>query len=165
MNVWKHRVFVPIKSTPGKAVGNVHKENAVCLFFSIYFLLLFRFLLQVRALFHLLEAPLTCRQIVTRNSLENAISVIFALGGSTNAILHLLAVAAEADVALSMSDFNDIASKVPLLSRLKPHGNFSYTKDLFEAGGLPILLQELLSKGILHGDCMTVTGEETGKIF
>jgi len=118
----------------------------------------------VELLWQLLEQRTTARQIITLKSLENAITVVYALGGSTNAVLHLLAIAREAEVPLSIEDFNRVGSKVPLLGNLSPHGPW-HMGDLDElglkagcAGGLPLVMKELLSHGLLHGDCLTVTG-------
>ena len=109
-------------------------------------------------LFDMLKSGLTSRQIVTRKSLENAITTVFALGGSTNAVLHLLAIAREAEVDLKIEDFNTIGSRVPLLSNLSPHGKY-HMSDLHDIGGVPVVMKELLEHGFLHGDCLTVTGK------
>jgi len=112
----------------------------------------------VRALFKLLKLKIRPRDIITRKSIENAIVVMYALGGSTNGILHLLAIAAEADIDLDIQDFNTISAKVPLLSNMSPHGRY-HMADLNRIGGLPVVMKELLNAGLLHGDCLTVTGE------
>jgi dihydroxy-acid dehydratase len=106
---------------------------------------------------HLLEAGIRPRQIMTRDAFENAIAVVMALGGSTNAVLHLLAIAHEAQVELSMDDFDRIGKAVPHVADMKPHGRF-HMVDLDRIGGLPVVMQQLLAAGLLHGDCLTVTG-------
>ena len=105
----------------------------------------------------LLEHGITARAIVTRKALENAISVVSAVGGSTNAVLHLLAIAAEAEVELTIDDFDRIARRVPHIVDTKPGGRF-VMNDLDRIGGVPVVLRELLSAGLLHGDCLTVSG-------
>lgn len=111
-----------------------------------------------RALVALLKAKTRARQIVTRKSLENAITVVYALGGSTNAVLHLLAIAKEAAVRLSIHDFARVGARVPLIANLRPHGSY-HMADLDAIGGLPVVLKELLEQGLLHGECLTVTGQ------
>lgn len=113
---------------------------------------------SVAALFTCLERGITARQVCTREAFENAIVVMMALGGSTNAVLHLLALAHEAEVPLTIDDFNTIADKVPLLGDFKPYGKYVMA-DLERLGGLPMVMKYLLSKGLLHGDCLTVTGK------
>ncbi len=110
-----------------------------------------------RAVVQLLERDLRPRAIMTKDAFENAISVSMALGGSTNAVLHLLAIASEARVELTIDDFDRIGRRVPHLADMKPHGRFHMT-DLDRIGGVPVVMQELLDAGLLHGDCMTVTG-------
>jgi len=110
-----------------------------------------------RAVVHLLELGLRPRQIMTKEAFENAISVSMALGGSTNAVLHLLAIANEARVELTIDDFDRVGRRVPHLADMKPHGRFHMT-DLDRIGGVPVVMRELLSAGLLHGDCVTVTG-------
>jgi dihydroxy-acid dehydratase len=110
-----------------------------------------------RAVLALLEANIRPRQIMTKEAFENAIAVVMALGGSTNAVLHLLAIANEARVALELDDFNRIAARVPHLADTKPHGKF-HMVDIDRIGGVPVVMQELLAAGLLHGDCLTVTG-------
>src|SRR6266850_5365714 len=109
-----------------------------------------------RAVMRLLELDLRPRQIMTKEAFENAIAVTMALGGSTNAVLHLLAIAAEARVELELDDFNRIAAKVPHIADTKPHGKYHMT-DVDRIGGVPVVLKELLDAGLLHGDCLTVT--------
>jgi dihydroxy-acid dehydratase len=110
-----------------------------------------------RAVVDLLERGISARDIVTRQALENAISVVSAVGGSTNAVLHLLAIAAEAQVALTIDDFDRIARRVPHIADTKPGGRF-VMNDLDRIGGVPVVLRELLEAGLLHGDCLTVSG-------
>ncbi|HWJ64970.1 MAG TPA: dihydroxy-acid dehydratase, partial [Acidimicrobiales bacterium] len=98
------------------------------------------------------------RDILTKEAFENAIAVTNALGGSTNAVLHLLAIANEANVALDLDDFNRIAAKVAHIADMKPGGKFHMT-DLDRIGGVPVVMKELLDAGLLHGDCLTVTGK------
>jgi dihydroxy-acid dehydratase len=98
------------------------------------------------------------RDIITRPSIENAISVIMAVGGSTNAVLHFLAIAHSAGVLLSLDDFETIRARVPVLCDLKPSGRYAAT-DLHRAGGIPQVMKMLLNHGLLHGDCVTITGE------
>jgi dihydroxy-acid dehydratase len=109
------------------------------------------------AVVELLNRGITARDIVTRKSLENAISVVSAVGGSTNAVLHLLAIAAEAEVELTIDDFDRIARRVPHIADTKPAGRY-VMNDLDRIGGVPVVLRELLEAGLLHGDCLTVSG-------
>jgi dihydroxy-acid dehydratase len=109
------------------------------------------------AVVNLLRLGITPRQIMTKRAFENAIAVTSALGGSTNAVLHLLALANEAGVALDLDDFNRIADRVPHIADMKPGGKF-HMSDLDRVGGVPVVLQLLLDAGLLHGDVMTVTG-------
>ncbi len=110
------------------------------------------------AVLNLLDLGITARQIMTKKAFENAIAIVMALGGSTNAVLHLLAIAHEARVALELEDFNRIAARVPHLADTKPHGKF-HMADIDRIGGVPVVLQLLLDHGLLHGDVMTVTGK------
>ena len=105
----------------------------------------------------LLRQGITARQIMTREAFENAITVLMAFGGSTNAVLHLLALAHEAEVPLELEDFHRIGSKVPLLADLKPFGRYVMS-DVDRVGGVPVVMRALLDAGLLHGDCLTVTG-------
>src|SRR5262245_37181018 len=109
------------------------------------------------AVVEMLRLGITPRQILTKAAFENAIAVTSALGGSTNAVLHLLAIAHEAKVALTLDDFNRIAARVPHIADMKPGGKFHMT-DLDRVGGVPVVLRELLDAGLLDGDVMTVTG-------
>jgi dihydroxy-acid dehydratase len=110
------------------------------------------------AVVNLLAKGITARQILTREAFENAIAVVMALGGSTNAVLHLLAIAREADVDLTLDDFNRVGDKVPHLGDLKPFGRYVMT-DVDRVGGIPVIMRALLDAGLLHGDCLTVTGK------
>jgi dihydroxy-acid dehydratase len=111
-----------------------------------------------KALCELIEKGITARSLVTRESLENAVTLVIALGGSTNAVLHLMAIAHEAEVEWTLADFDRLGEKVPHLADLKPGGKYVMF-DLHRAGGTPAVLRALLDKGLLHGDCMTVTGK------
>jgi len=110
------------------------------------------------ALKALMEKDLKPRDIVTEKSLENAMRLIAVLGGSTNAVLHLLAIAKAADLSLTIEDFQKISDTTPFLADLKPSGKY-LMKDLHNVGGVPAVLKFMLDKGMLHGDCMTVTGK------
>ena len=105
----------------------------------------------------LLRSGTTARQIMTREAFENAISVVMALGGSTNAVLHLLAIAHEAQVELGIDDFQRIGANVPHLADVKPFGQYVMT-DIDRVGGVPVVMKALLDAGLLHGDCLTVSG-------
>ena len=109
------------------------------------------------AVMQLLEADIRPRQIMTRPAFENAITTVMALGGSTNAVLHLLAIAREAGVPLELDDFDRISRKTPHLGDLKPFGRY-HMVDLDRIGGVPVVLRALLDEGLLHGDVLTVTG-------
>lgn len=106
----------------------------------------------------LLEKDIKPRDIMTRKAFENAITVIMVLGGSTNAVLHLLAMARSVDVPLTQDDFQAISDKIPVLADFKPSGKY-LMEDLHKKGGLPSVMKYLLQKGLLHGDCLTVTGK------
>jgi dihydroxy-acid dehydratase len=110
------------------------------------------------AVVEMIRRGITTRDILTKKAFENAITVVMALGGSTNAVLHLLAIAHEADVDLTLDDFHRVGSKVPLLGDLKPFGRFVMT-DVDRVGGIPVVMRALLDAGLLHGDCLTVTGK------
>jgi dihydroxy-acid dehydratase len=105
----------------------------------------------------LLETGIRPRQILTRPAFENAIAVVMALGGSTNAVLHLLAIAVEARVDLVLDDFNRVAARVPHIADTKPAGTY-HMSDVDRIGGVPVVMRHLLEAGLLHGDCLTVTG-------
>ncbi len=110
-----------------------------------------------KAIRNLLEKDIKPKDIMTREAFENAITVIMILGGSTNAVLHLLAMAKSVGVTLTQDDFQSISNRVPVLADFKPSGKY-LMQDLHQHGGLPSVMKYLLSKGLLHGDCLTVTG-------
>ncbi len=109
------------------------------------------------AVVRLLERGIRPRQILTKEAFENAIAVTMALGGSTNAVLHLLAIAFEAGVELELDDFNRVAARVPHIADTRPHGKY-HMADVDKVGGVPVVLKHLLEADLLHGDCLTVTG-------
>jgi dihydroxy-acid dehydratase len=109
------------------------------------------------AVVELLRKGITARDIMTKEAFENAITVVMALGGSTNAVLHLLAIAREAEVDLTLDDFNRVGDKVPHLGDLKPFGRY-VMNDVDRVGGIPVVMKALLDAGLMHGDCLTVTG-------
>ena len=110
------------------------------------------------AVVNLLRLGITARDILTKKAFENAIAVTMAFGGSTNAVLHLLAIAREAEVDLTLDDFNRIGDKVPHLGDLKPFGQYVMT-DVDRVGGVPVVMKALLDAGLIHGDALTVTGK------
>ena len=114
------------------------------------------------AVINLVRENIRPRDIITRNSLMNAIAVVNALGGSTNAVLHLLAIAYEAEVELELQDFNRVAAKVPHLADTKPHGQY-HMLDIDRVGGVPVVMQMLANEGLLHLDEITVTGKTVGE--
>ena len=118
--------------------------------------------LSGKAVMHLLEKKIRPRDIVTRKSLENAAVVVAASGGSTNAALHLPAIANEAGIKFTLEDVTKISKKTPYIADLKPGGKY-VAKDLYEIGGVPILIKALLEGGFLHEDCMTVSGKTIGE--
>ncbi len=111
-----------------------------------------------KVLCELIHKNIKPRDIITRKSLENAYTFVLALGGSTNAVLHLMAIAREAEVEWKLADFDRIGAKVPHLADLKPGGRY-VMHDLYKAGGTPPVMKALLDAGLMHGDCMTVTGQ------
>ncbi|HEY1327771.1 MAG TPA: dihydroxy-acid dehydratase [Casimicrobiaceae bacterium] len=117
---------------------------------------------SARVLVEAVKRDIKPRDIITRESLENAVSLVMATGGSTNAVLHYLAIAAAAEVAWTIDDFERIRKRVPVLCDLKPSGRY-VAVDFNAAGGVPQVLRMLLDKGLLHGDCMTVTGRTIGE--
>ncbi len=125
------------------AVSNVKEEE--CLFVG-------------KALRNLMEKDIKPSDIVTRKSLENAIRLVIILGGSTNAVLHFLAIAAAADIEFTLEDFQQISESTPFIADLKPSGKY-VMEDLHEIGGVPGVMKYMLKNGLLHGDCMTVTGK------
>jgi dihydroxy-acid dehydratase len=110
-----------------------------------------------RAVVQLIDKGIRPRHIMTKEAFENAIAVVMALGGSTNAVLHLLAIAHEARVDLAIDDFNRVGAHVPHIADTKPHGRYHMT-DIDRIGGIPVVMRELLEAGLMHGDCVTVTG-------
>ncbi|SDX83318.1 dihydroxy-acid dehydratase [Flavobacterium degerlachei] len=106
----------------------------------------------------LLEKDIKPRDIMTRKAFENAITMVAVLGGSTNAVMHLIAMAHSVDIEITLKDFQDISDKTPLLADLKPSGKY-LMEDLHEAGGVPAVMKYLLKEGLLHGECLTVTGK------
>jgi dihydroxy-acid dehydratase len=111
-----------------------------------------------KAIRYLMEKDIKPKDIMTRKAFENAITVIMALGGSTNAVLHMIAIAKSVDIALTIDDFQAISDKVPVLADFKPSGKY-LMQDLHEHGGLPSVMKYLLQQGFLQGDCLTVTGK------
>jgi dihydroxy-acid dehydratase len=111
-----------------------------------------------------IENQILPRQLLTRKAFENAIAVVMAVGGSTNAVLHLLAIAHAAEVELSLDDFEEIRKRVPVLCNLKPSGRYVAT-DLHKAGGIPGVMKILLAHGALHGDALTITGETIEQVL
>ena len=111
-----------------------------------------------QAVVELLRRGITARDILTKEAFENAIAVVMAFGGSTNAVLHLLAIAHEANVKLTLEDFTRVGAKVPHLADVKPFGKHVMT-DVDRIGGVPVVMKALLDAGLLHGDCLTVTGQ------
>ena len=109
-------------------------------------------------IYHLLKEDIRPSAIMTRQAFENAITMVMVLGGSTNAVIHLLAMAKSVDVPLTLDDFQEISNKTPFIADLKPSGKF-LMEDLHKVGGVPAVMKEMLEKGYLHGDCLTVTGK------
>jgi dihydroxy-acid dehydratase len=116
------------------------------------------------ALVKAIEKQILPRQLITRKSLENAVAIVMALGGSTNAVLHLLAIAHAAQVEWTIDDFERIRQKVPVLGALKPSGKYVAT-DLHRAGGVPQVMKMLLAHDLLHGDCLTITGQTIAEVL
>ncbi len=119
---------------------------------------------SAKALVEAVKKDIKPRDIITRKSIENAISVIMAIGGSTNAVLHFLAIAKAADIEWSIDDFEKIRQKVPVICDLKPSGQYVAT-DLHRAGGIPQVMKILLDAGLLHGDCLTITGQTIAELL
>ncbi|MFS8911687.1 dihydroxy-acid dehydratase, partial [Synechococcus sp. H60.3] len=119
---------------------------------------------SAKVLAEAIKANIRPRDIITRQSIENAISVIMAVGGSTNAVLHFLAIAHAAEVPLTLDDFETIRARVPVLCDLKPSGRFVAT-DLHRAGGIPQVMKILLNHGLLHGDCLTISGQTIAEVL
>jgi dihydroxy-acid dehydratase len=114
------------------------------------------------AVVEMLRHGITARKVMTREAFDNAIAVVMALGGSTNAVLHLIAIAREAEVDLDLDDFNRVGDAVPHLGNLKPYGQF-VMNDVDRVGGIPVVMKTLLDAGLLNGDCLTVTGKTMGE--
>ena len=106
----------------------------------------------------LLEKDIKPKDIMTKNAFENAIAITIAIGGSTNAVLHLIAMAKSVDINITLDDFQKFSNKVPLIANLKPSGDY-LMEDLYKIGGTPLVMKYMLDKGFLHGDCLTVTGK------
>ena len=119
---------------------------------------------SARVLVEAVKRDLKPRDIVTRKSIENAIAVVMATGGSTNAVLHFLAIAHAAEVEWSIDDFERVRRKVPVLCDLKPSGKY-LAVDLHKAGGVPQVMKTLLAAGLLHGDCLTITGQTLAEVL
>ena len=119
---------------------------------------------SAEALVHAIREQILPRDLLTRKAFENAIAVIMAVGGSTNAVLHLLAIAHAAQVDLSLDDFETIRARTPVICDLKPSGRY-VTVDLHRAGGIPQVMKLLLDAGLLHGDCLTVTGQTLDEVL
>jgi dihydroxy-acid dehydratase len=111
-----------------------------------------------KAILHLLEKDIKPSDIMTRKAFENAITIIMVLGGSTNAVLHMIAMAKSVGVVVTQDDFQDISDRVPVLADFKPSGKY-LMQDLHQYGGVPAVMKYLLQQGLLHGDCLTVTGK------
>ena len=114
------------------------------------------------AIKNLMEHNILPKQIMTKKAFENAISIVMILGGSTNAVLHLIAMAKSVDVPITLDDFQRISDKTPFIADLKPSGQY-LMEDLHHVGGVPAVLKEMLQRGYLHGDCLTVTGNSIGE--
>jgi dihydroxy-acid dehydratase len=111
-----------------------------------------------KAIRHLMEKDIKPKDIMTRNAFENAMVVIMALGGSTNAVLHMIAMARSVDIQLTQDDFQSVSNRIPVLADFKPSGKY-LMQDLHAHGGVPSVMKYLLQRGLLHGDCLTVTGQ------
>ena len=111
-----------------------------------------------KAVLHLMKLNLLPKDIMTREAFENAMVIVSVLGGSTNAVLHLIAMARSVDVALTIDDFQSVSDRIPFLADLKPSGQY-VMEDLHDIGGIPAVMKYLLQQGLLNGDCMTVTGK------
>jgi len=119
---------------------------------------------SARAVVEAVKNNLRPRDIVTKKSIENAVSVIMAVGGSTNAVLHFLAITSAADIDWTIDDFERIRKRVPVIADMKPSGTYLAT-DLHQAGGIPQIMKILLDGGLLHGDCMTITGKTIAEVL
>jgi len=119
---------------------------------------------SARVLVEAIKKNIRPRDVITKKSIENAVSVIMAVGGSTNAILHFLAIASAAEIDWTIDDFERIRKRVPVIADMKPSGTFLAT-DLHQAGGIPQIMKILLDGGLLHGDCLTITGETVAEVL
>ncbi len=119
---------------------------------------------SARVLIEAIRNDLKPRDIITKKSIENAVSVIMAVGGSTNAVLHFLAIASAAEVDWTIDDFERVRRRVPVIADMKPSGKYLAT-DLHQAGGIPQVMKILLDGGLLHGDCMTITGKTIAEVL
>lgn len=119
---------------------------------------------SARVLVQAIAKGIRPRDIITRESIENAVAVIMAVGGSTNAVLHFLAIAHSAGVQWDIDDFERVRRRVPVICDLKPSGRYVAT-DLHRAGGIPQVMKILLQAGLLHGDCLTITGETVAEML
>ncbi len=119
---------------------------------------------SARVLVEAIKKNIRPRDIITKKSLENAVSVIMAVGGSTNAVLHFLAIASAAEVEWTIDDFERIRKRVPVIADMKPSGTY-LAPDLHQAGGIPQVMKILLDGGLLHGDCMTITGKTIAEVL
>ena len=115
-----------------------------------------------QAILELLKADIKPRDIMTRAAFENAMVTVMALGGSTNAVLHLLAMARSVDIDLTIDDFQSVSDRIPYLADLKPSGKF-VQEDLHSIGGTPAVMKYLLQEGLLDGSCLTVTGKNPSR--
>ena len=111
-----------------------------------------------KAIQTLLEKDIKPKDIMTRKAFENAMTMVTVLGGSTNAVMHLIAMANSVDIELTLDDFQKVSNRVPVLADLKPSGKY-LMEDLHEVGGVPAVMKYLLKHNLLHGDCLTVTGK------
>jgi len=119
---------------------------------------------SARVLVEAIKKNIRPRDVITKKSIENAVSVIMAVGGSTNAVLHFLAIASAAEIDWTIDDFERIRKRVPVIADMKPSGTFLAT-DLHQAGGIPQIMKILLNGGLLHGDCLTITGETVAEVL
>ena len=119
---------------------------------------------SAKVLIEAIRKDLKPRDIVTRKAIENAVAVIMAIGGSTNAVLHFLAIAHAAEVEWTIDDFERVRQKTPVLCDLKPSGKY-LAVDLHRAGGIPQVMKILLKAGLLHGDCLTITGQTIAEVL
>ncbi len=121
-------------------------------------------LASVKALYQLIEMGIRPRDIMVREAFENAVATAYAMGGSTNLFLHILAIAREADVPFTIEDIQRVGERVPIIANLQPHGSYAMVA-LHQVGGVPVVMKALLQAGLLHGDVMTVTGRTLAEIW